>query len=168
MPWSVRCRRKSCSMRSVRLPECACISADCQRVCGPPSFPACNPKAIAPGPADQFLQRFGKPERLLSCDCERSDDVTLSQAFQLITGETVNKAANLAGIRLSDLLHEGRSATSLVDDCYLAALCRYPTARERAATESILHARANPRGLRGSVGGAAVVEGVLVEALRNG
>ena len=82
-----------------------------------------------PGPADQFLQRFGKPERLLSCDCERSDDVTLSQAFQLITGETVNKAANLAGKRLSDLLHEGRPASKLVDECYLAALCRYPTSR---------------------------------------
>jgi hypothetical protein len=91
-----------------------------------------------PSPADQFLQRFGKPERLLSCDCERSDDVTLSQAFQLITGETVNKAANLAGKRLSDLLREGRPASTLVDDCYLAALCRYPTARERVATESIL------------------------------
>ncbi len=91
-----------------------------------------------PSPADQFLQRFGKPERLLSCDCERSDDVTLSQAFQLITGETVNKAANLAGKRLCDLLRDGRSASTLVDDCYLAALCRYPTARERAATESIL------------------------------
>jgi hypothetical protein len=84
------------------------------------------------------LQRFGKPERLLSCDCERSDDVTLGQAFQLITGETVNRAANLGGKRLSELLDGGRPASSLVDDCYLAALCRYPTSSERTATESML------------------------------
>ena len=91
-----------------------------------------------PGPADQFLQRFGKPERLLSCDCERSDDVTLGQAFQLITGETVNRAANLGGKRLSELLDGGQPVSSLVDDCYLAALCRYPTSSERTATESML------------------------------
>ena len=91
-----------------------------------------------PGAPEQFLQRFGKPERLLSCDCERSDDVTLSQAFQLITGETINKAASLAGKRLSDLLKDGQTASNLVDDCYLAALCRYPTAHERAAIDLIL------------------------------
>jgi hypothetical protein len=91
-----------------------------------------------PGAAEQFLQRFGKPERLLSCDCERSDDVTLSQAFQLITGETINRAASLAGKRLSDLLHDGKSAGDLIDDCYLAALCRHPTSQERAATDAVL------------------------------
>ncbi|CAN5162949.1 DUF1549 domain-containing protein [soil metagenome] len=88
--------------------------------------------------ADQFLQRFGKPERLLSCDCERSDDVTLSQAFQLITGETINKAATQGGRRLSDRLRTGYSLHSLVDDCYLAALSRYPTANERTAIEAML------------------------------
>jgi hypothetical protein len=102
-----------------------------------------NDRQQRPGPAEQFLQRFGKPERLLSCDCERSDDVTLSQAFQLITGETINRAANLAGKRLSDLLHDGKSAPALVDDCYLAALCRHPTAQERAATETILRSTRN-------------------------
>jgi hypothetical protein len=89
-------------------------------------------------PADQFLQRFGKPERLLSCDCERSDDVTLSQAFQLITGETINKAAIQGGRRLSERLRVSTSLTGLVDDCYLAALSRYPTTEERAATEAML------------------------------
>ncbi len=95
--------------------------------------------ARKPGPADQFLQRFGKPERLLSCDCERSDDVTLSQAFQLITGETINKAASQGARKLSDQLQKGRSIDSVIEDCYLAALCRHPTSAERAAIESMLH-----------------------------
>src|SRR5205807_2334071 len=30
--------------------------------------------------AEQFLKQFGKPERLLSCECERSEDTTLGQA----------------------------------------------------------------------------------------
>src|SRR5262249_7111809 len=29
----------------------------------------------------RFLKTFGKPDRLLSCECERSDDTTLVQAF---------------------------------------------------------------------------------------
>jgi hypothetical protein len=94
--------------------------------------------ARKPGPADQFLQRFGKPERLLNCDCERSDDVTLSQAFQLITGETINKAATQGAKKLSDQMQKGRSIDSVIDDCYLAALCRYPTTAERTATEATL------------------------------
>jgi hypothetical protein len=94
--------------------------------------------ARKPGPADQFLQRFGKPERLLSCDCERSDDVTLSQAFQLITGETINKAATQGGRRLSEQLRAGRSLDSVIDDCFLAALCRHPTTAERTATKATL------------------------------
>ena len=36
-----------------------------------------------------FLKTFGKPERLLTCECERSDATTLAQAFQLINGESI-------------------------------------------------------------------------------
>jgi hypothetical protein len=39
-----------------------------------------------PSQADQFLITFGKPPRLLVCECERSSDTTLGQAFQLISG----------------------------------------------------------------------------------
>lgn len=35
---------------------------------------------------ERFLRIFGRPDRLLNCDCERSEDTTLVQAFQLITG----------------------------------------------------------------------------------
>ncbi len=39
---------------------------------------------------DQFLTLFGKPPRLLTCECERSTDTTLGQAVQLISGGTLN------------------------------------------------------------------------------
>src|SRR5207247_431846 len=33
--------------------------------------------------AEKFLALFGKPARLLACECERSSDTTLGQTFQL-------------------------------------------------------------------------------------
>jgi hypothetical protein len=41
--------------------------------------------------AQKFLLAFGKPVRSLSCECERSNDATLNQAFQLLTGPLLNE-----------------------------------------------------------------------------
>src|SRR5207244_4199827 len=32
-----------------------------------------------PGMGERFMKAFGKPDRLLSCECERNDDVTIPQ-----------------------------------------------------------------------------------------
>src|SRR5262249_37311977 len=52
----------------------------------------------------RFLKLFGKPERLLSCDCERSDSTTVAQALNLITGDIVTKALEKPDNRLGRLL----------------------------------------------------------------
>ncbi len=58
-----------------------------------PHAPASLRAAQLPGPAidSSFLKSFGKPDRLLSCECERSESTTLDQAFQMINGETVRR-----------------------------------------------------------------------------
>jgi hypothetical protein len=81
----------------------------------------------------RFLKVFGKPERLLNCDCERSDHTTLAQALNLITGEMINKAISRPDNRLGKLLQAGKSNAEIIDELYLASLCRYPTAPERSA-----------------------------------
>ncbi len=43
-----------------------------------------------------FLKTFGKPDRLLTCECERSESTTLAQAFQMINGETVRKKLEMS------------------------------------------------------------------------
>src|SRR5262249_504403 len=60
-------------------------------------------------PGEQFLKVFGKPERLLSCECERSDDTTLNQAFQLLTGELMNKMLAEPDNRIGRLLAANKS-----------------------------------------------------------
>ena len=38
-----------------------------------------------------FLTVFGRPDRIIPCDCERQQDPSLTQALHLINGETVNR-----------------------------------------------------------------------------
>ncbi len=81
----------------------------------------------------KFLRQFGKPERLLSCDCERSDNTTLGQALQLITGPIVNQALSRPTNRLGKLLDAKRKPGEILDELFLAALCRLPSDSERAS-----------------------------------
>jgi hypothetical protein len=80
---------------------------------------------------DKFMTAFGKPVRSLSCECERSDDTTLNQAFQLITGELLNKMLAEPDNRLGRLLSKGKTNDELLDELYLAALSRPPSQKER-------------------------------------
>lgn len=97
------------------------------------------------GDGEQFLLTFGKPERSLSCDCERSDDSTLAQAFQLITGPVLNKMLTTKSNRIGRLLDAGTPPAAVVEELYLAALCRYPTDREREAAVALLERSADRR-----------------------
>src|SRR5205085_459732 len=89
-------------------------------------------------PAEQFLKAFGKPERLLSCDCERSDDTTLTQAFQLLTGEMLNQLLSEPDNCLGRMVAAGKSDAVIVEELYLTALCRLPSAKERTATLALI------------------------------
>ena len=71
-----------------------------------------------------FLKTFGKPDRLLTCECERSESTTLAQAFQMINGETVRKKLETSSNRIGKCLDAGRSDSEILDEVYLAALAR--------------------------------------------
>jgi len=93
----------------------------------------------------RFLRLFGKPERLLSCDCERSDSTTVAQALNLITGDIVNKALEQPNNRLGRLLKEGQSNEAIFDELYLAGLCRLPTSLEKTTLIANVEKSANRR-----------------------
>ena len=96
-----------------------------------PGVGAALGKKVA-GDADRFLRLFGKPERLLSCDCERSEDSTLVQALQMITGQLVNKAVSEPDNRLGQLMAAGKSDSEALEEMYLATLCRQPSSHEQS------------------------------------
>jgi hypothetical protein len=111
------------------------------------------------GMGEKFLKTFGKPDRLLTCECERNDDPGLLQAFQLITGELMNSLVKDADGRLGQMLSAGKTDAEMLGEFYLAALCRPPTAAEskkllayvagatdrRAAWEDVLWALLNSK-----------------------
>jgi hypothetical protein len=83
------------------------------------------------GMGERFLKVFGKPDRLLTCECERNEDPGLLQAFQLITGELLNTLLRDPENRLSQLLKRGQTDAEILDEFYLAALCRRPSDLEK-------------------------------------
>jgi hypothetical protein len=88
--------------------------------------------------ADRFLEVFGKPPRVLTCECERSETVTLGQTLQLISGPVVNRLLAAPENRLARLAASGRPPRELVDELYWTALTRAPSALELAECESRL------------------------------
>ena len=88
--------------------------------------------------SEKFLSAFGKPVRSLSCECERSDDTTLNQAFQLITGEMLNTMLSEPDNRLGTLLGSGKPLEAIIEELYLATLCRPPSTREVERTLAIV------------------------------
>ena len=103
-----------------------------------PGIQAVRPREVRPTMADQFLKAFGKPDRLLSCECERTDTPTLGHAFQLISGPLLDDLLTRRDNRLGQLLAAGTSNAELVEEFYLAALCRPPTPRERQSAVDYL------------------------------
>ncbi|MCC6142976.1 MAG: DUF1549 domain-containing protein [Candidatus Hydrogenedentes bacterium] len=79
-----------------------------------------------------FLNVFGRPARETVCTCERRNEPTLAQTLHLINGDTVQQAINAPGGRLEKLLAEESPAPAAVQQLYMAALCREPTAEESA------------------------------------
>lgn len=79
---------------------------------------------------DQFLEVFGKPPRLLTTDEERSCECNMGQAFQMISGPTVNELLAEKENCVSRLLANGKSNREILEELYWIALTRAPTELE--------------------------------------
>ena len=98
---------------------------------------------VSTGPS--FLDAFGKPDRLLTCECERSETTTLAQAFQLINGQAVRDLLEAPDNRIGQLLDASADDAAILDELYLAALCRHPSEEEHAGTLGYLDHAPNRR-----------------------
>ncbi len=92
-----------------------------------------------PQAGDRFLRTFGKPERLLACECERSNETTLAQAFVLIGGDLHRRLARPEN-RLAALAAGELSDDQIISELYWSALSRPPSAGERMAARELLSA----------------------------
>lgn len=86
---------------------------------------------------DVFLSMFGKPPRLLTCECERSTDTSMGQAFFMISGPSVNELLTRSDNRLAALLDSGKPNRAVVEELYWTALTRAPS--EGELTKTVVH-----------------------------
>jgi hypothetical protein len=95
-----------------------------------PGVQALRRREQAPSMGESFLKVFGKPPRLLACDCERTEETTLAQTFNLVSGPAVNELLTREDNRLSKLLARNESAPAIIEQLYWTALSRPPTGEE--------------------------------------
>jgi hypothetical protein len=86
-----------------------------------------------------FLEAFGRPDRLLTCTCERSDEPSMTQVLHLTNGKTIQDKIESKDGRVARLLDTNASADEIVDTVYLAALSRRPNAAEKSNLTAILN-----------------------------
>jgi hypothetical protein len=80
--------------------------------------------------SDTFLTLFGKPMRLLSCECERSSETTMNQAFNLVSGPEINELLSAPDNRIQKLIDAGKTEREIISELYWAVLSRPPTQTE--------------------------------------
>jgi hypothetical protein len=77
-----------------------------------------------------FLDVFDRPPRSSPCECARSGGASLTAVLHLANSDEMNdKIASDSG-RVARLVKEKVPAQKVVEELYLAALARYPTAAE--------------------------------------
>lgn len=79
---------------------------------------------------DQFLRQFGKPSRLLACECERSNEATLGQALTLVGGSSLHERLKQSDNRLGKILAQSTEPAKIVDELYWSTLSRPASADE--------------------------------------
>ncbi|QDU62101.1 Bacterial Ig-like domain (group 2) [Planctomycetes bacterium Pan216] len=78
-----------------------------------------------------FLESFGRPNREVTSEDERSDAMGMVQILHITNGDTINKKLQAKGNRIDKLLASKKPMSEMIDDIFLAALSRQPTAKER-------------------------------------
>lgn len=93
--------------------------------------------------ASNFLNAFGRPERLQTCSCERQQEATVGQALHLNNGKTLNDKLRSKQCRIELWRKEKVSDDIAIRRVFELALSRPPTDKELAKFRAIMSEAAN-------------------------
>ncbi len=82
---------------------------------------------------NDFLALFGRPSRKSACECERSSNLSLSHAMNLINGSMLGEALAAPDNRIQKIVNSEKDDKKITESIYLAVLNRRPTPAEMAA-----------------------------------
>ncbi|HLU49988.1 MAG TPA: DUF1553 domain-containing protein, partial [Planctomycetota bacterium] len=88
-----------------------------------------------------FLRVFGQPPRETVCLCERPAATNLSQALRILNGAFVNERIEHSRNRIRARVEEGASDEAIIEELWLAALSRKPSADELTTLRSYIDAK---------------------------
>ncbi len=79
---------------------------------------------------DRFELVFGKPPRLIASECERTDEPTVGQAFQLISGPVIQDLLTQSSNRLNGWIQSGKTDAEMATEMFWTVLSRAPSEAE--------------------------------------
>jgi uncharacterized protein DUF1553/uncharacterized protein DUF1549 len=85
-----------------------------------------------------FLSTFGRPDRNVTCDCERTAEPSMVQVLHISNGDTLNGKLEAKGNCIDHWIDSYMPSDKIVEQAYLSALSRRPTAKERDAIVAVL------------------------------
>jgi hypothetical protein len=78
-----------------------------------------------------FLDVFGRPQRISACECERVSEANLAQALHLLNSDEVQGKLARPGGRAEALAKDPRPEAEKVEELFLWAWARKPSAEQR-------------------------------------
>jgi uncharacterized protein DUF1553/uncharacterized protein DUF1549 len=95
-----------------------------------------------------FLDTFGRPNRVIACECERSADPNLSQALHLMNGDLINRKVVQPDGRLARMMRDPKlTDETLVQTLYKLTFNRTATQAELATAKTLIaEAPSRPQG----------------------
>ena len=93
----------------------------------------------------EFLDTFGRAQRQIACECERTGDPNISHALNLMNGDLLNKKIADANGRLAKLLTTKKSPRETIEELYLVTFSRPPSDEEIQEAESLVAAAPTPQ-----------------------
>jgi hypothetical protein len=114
------------------------LDAVCQVTGQPEEFPGMPPGVRAVQLPDtkiksEFMDALGRPPRVITCECERSQEPNMAQALLFINGDLINKKVSADGGLVDRLVKAGKSDDEILDSLYWTAFGRPPRPQERAS-----------------------------------
>jgi hypothetical protein len=79
--------------------------------------------------SNYFLTTFGRAPRETACSCEVNREANLSQALHLVNGDTISQKVAQSRL-ITTLLGQKKSPAEIIEELYVRALSRKPTADE--------------------------------------
>jgi hypothetical protein len=85
-----------------------------------------------------FLSTFGRPDRVITCECERSDEPSMTQVLHLYNGKTINNKLQAKENRISLVLEAGADDQQVIRSAYLEVLSRLPSSEELSRLSALI------------------------------